>query len=185
MKEYLGRAVTSGNWVATQWSTNTCSGTWLYTFTDASILIMSPRKYECEGLSYDQSSARKNSLGTAQFLRENELRNCTNPSWASGRTARLPRQPPLKHKGPKLASRHYCSHYETCGSRRYQINGLPVASQQETMLKVTEGHLPLIVALNGNNCPISTSNRSTSERFRCVGKSKSVDKLILSHLEQI
>ncbi len=50
---------------------------------------------------------------------------------------------------------------------------------------VTYDHLPLIVALNANNCTISTSNRSISERFRCVGKSKGVDKLILGHLEQI
>ncbi len=60
-------------------------------------------------------------------IQKTEWINCTNPLWASGRTARLPRQPPLKRKGPKLVSRDYCSHYETCGSKRYQINQFPVS----------------------------------------------------------
>lgn len=43
MKAYLGIAFVSGTEVATQLSTNTRRGTWLYDLTEASILMKSPR----------------------------------------------------------------------------------------------------------------------------------------------
>lgn len=59
IKEYLGTALVSGIEVATQLSTNTRRGTWLYGHTEASMLMKSPRKYWLEGLSNLQSSAKK------------------------------------------------------------------------------------------------------------------------------
>ena len=80
-----------------------------------------------------------------------------------------------------LASRHHCLHSEACGSLKDPLNGLPVEREE---VKVTD-HLPLIVALNTNNCTLDPGNRSTCKSLRGVGKREGVDKLILIHLEEI